>query len=175
MPTTVRPAAHDESMASRAVTPSSDAPYPTLVGTATTGAGVSPPTRLASAPSMPATTMTASAAASWSVAASSRCRPATPTSATSVGSRPWARSVATHSSATGRSAVPAVSTSTFPGRGRRDRQASVVPVRTAPGLLASHAFTWSSVARVSRTGADPSSVRSSATMAAHCSAVLPGA
>ena len=42
MPTTVTPAAHDESMASSAVTPSSDAPYPTLVGTATTGAGGQP-------------------------------------------------------------------------------------------------------------------------------------
>ena len=48
-------------MASSAVTPSRAAPYPVLVGTATTGAGVRPPTTLARAPSMPAMTTTASA------------------------------------------------------------------------------------------------------------------
>ena len=37
IPTTVTPLAHDACIASRAVTPSSPAPYPTDVGTATTG------------------------------------------------------------------------------------------------------------------------------------------
>ena len=41
IPTTVMPDEQADSMASSAVTPSSAAPYPVLVGTATTGAGVS--------------------------------------------------------------------------------------------------------------------------------------
>ena len=61
MPTTVTPDAHDDSIARSAVTPANDDPYPVLVGTATTGAPLSPPTTLASAPSMPATTTIASA------------------------------------------------------------------------------------------------------------------
>ena len=85
MPTTVTPAAHDASIASRAVTPSNDEPYPTLVGTATTGAATSPPTTLASAPSMPATTTTASTVASSSRPSSSRWSPATPTSVSTSG------------------------------------------------------------------------------------------
>src|SRR6202008_4311453 len=55
MSTTPVPAAQDDIIASSAVTPSSDAPYPTDVGTAITGAATSPPTTLARAPSMPAT------------------------------------------------------------------------------------------------------------------------
>ncbi len=80
MPTTVTPLAHDACIASSAVTPSSAEPYPTLVGTATTGAPVRPPMTLANAPSMPAITITASAEMISSSRASSRCRPATPTS-----------------------------------------------------------------------------------------------
>src|SRR5215212_2510216 len=117
IPTTVRPAAHDDSMDSRAVTPSKAAPYPVLVGTAITGAGVMPPTMLARAPSMPATTTTASAPASSSTVARRRWTPATPTSAFTEGCSPWATRVATHSSVTGRSEVPAVNTTTRPGQG----------------------------------------------------------
>ena len=62
IPTTVTPLAHEACIASSAVIPSRLAPYPTLVGTATTGPLVSPPITLASAPSIPATTTTASAA-----------------------------------------------------------------------------------------------------------------
>ena len=49
-------------MASSAARPPKLAPYPMLVGTATTGQAASPPTTLASAPSMPATTTMTSAA-----------------------------------------------------------------------------------------------------------------
>src|SRR5207249_179808 len=59
--TTVTPAAHELSMPSRAAIPPNEAPYPTLVGTAITGTGTSPPTTLGSAPSMPATTITTAA------------------------------------------------------------------------------------------------------------------
>ena len=85
------PGAQLANMASNAVTPWREAPYPVLVGTATTGAGVSPPTRLANAPSIPAMTTTASADMSRSVCSSSRWTPATPQSVTSTGSKPSAR------------------------------------------------------------------------------------
>src|SRR5205085_7444657 len=117
MPTTVIPAAHDACMASSAVIPSSAAPYPTLVGTATTGPLAMPPTTDASAPSMPAMTTTTSAVASVSISGSSRCTPATPTAVTRVGLNPYASSVAAHSLATGRSAVPAVTTTIVSVRG----------------------------------------------------------
>ena len=42
--TTVTPGAHEFSMARRAATPPNEAPYPTLVGTATSGTPVRPPT-----------------------------------------------------------------------------------------------------------------------------------
>jgi len=53
---------------------------PTLVGTPITGAATSPPTTLASAPSIPATTTTQSARSRSGSAAASRCSPATPAS-----------------------------------------------------------------------------------------------
>ncbi len=67
-------------MPSSAARPPNDAPYPTLVGTATSGTPVSPPTTDGSAPSIPATTMRQSASSNSSFAASNRCTPATPTS-----------------------------------------------------------------------------------------------
>ena len=82
-----------------------------LVGTAITGAEVRPVTTLANAPSMPATTRTTSAVAIRSCSSSTRCSPATPTSATTSVSWPYAVSTAVASRATGRSLVPAVSTS----------------------------------------------------------------
>src|SRR3954447_20637315 len=112
IPTTVIPEAQLESMASSAVTPSRAAPYPTLVGTATTGAAVRPPTTLASAPSMPATTTTAVAVANSWRWGTMRCRPATPTSLIRCTLTPKASKTTAHSSATGPSAVPAVTTST---------------------------------------------------------------
>src|ERR1700722_4627165 len=182
MPTTVRPDEHDESMVSSAVTPSSAAPYPVLVGTATTGAGVNPPTTLANAPSMPAITTTASAMAMVSISARSRCSPATPQSTRRVGSKPSAVRTATHSVATGKSAVPAVITATVPGRCVAARNTTVAngPLsETVPGPWPSEAptaetaLTCASVALVNRTG--PSvAVRSSSTTAAQCSGVLPG-
>ena len=80
MPTTVTPAAHELSMASSAVTPANEDPYPTLVGTAITGPEVRPPMTDANAPSMPATATTTSAVVNASRWANSRCRPATPQS-----------------------------------------------------------------------------------------------
>ncbi len=136
IPTTVMPDEQADSMVNNAVTPSSAAPYPVLVGTATTGAGVSPPTTLASAPSMPAITTTASAMAMVSASARRRCRPATPQSVSLVGSNPSARRTASHSVAIGRSAVPAVSTTTEPGRSDAGRNTTVekVPLSAmAPG------------------------------------------
>ena len=98
------------------------------------------------------------------------------------GREPSAPSTAMHSVATGRSAVPAVMTTTVPvrdGAGRKTTVASDPLSATAPGpkpsavAAAVTAFTWGSVARVSRTG--PSvSARSSSTTAAQCSGVLPG-
>ena len=144
-------------MASSAVTPSSAAPYPVLVGTATTGAGVRPPTTLARAPSMPAMTTTASAMARVSSSARSRCSPATPQSVSWVGAKPSAPSTAVHSVATGRSAVPAVMTTTMPvleGAGRKTTVERDPLSATAPGpkpsatAAAVTAFTCASVARV---------------------------
>ena len=112
-------------MASKAVTPSKAAPYPVLIGTATTGAAVIPPTRLARAPSIPATTTTASVSASSSAEASSRCTPATPQSARRVGGSPRAVRVAAHSRATGRSDVPAVTTRVRAARRGAGRQTTV--------------------------------------------------
>ena len=78
--TTDTPVAQELSMVKSAEMPPKLAPYPMLVGTATTGARTRPPTTLASAPSMPATAMITRAARSRSPSASNRCRPATPTS-----------------------------------------------------------------------------------------------
>jgi hypothetical protein len=64
--TTVTPDAQEFSMAKSAVTPPKLAPYPTLVGTATTGRSTSPLTTLGSAPSIPATTIKTRAAVSLS-------------------------------------------------------------------------------------------------------------
>ena len=69
-------------MASKAASPSNAAPYPTDVGTATTGALINPATTLGSAPSMPATTTTTAARRSNSRRSRIRCSPATPTSTT---------------------------------------------------------------------------------------------
>ena len=76
--TTVTPGAHEFSIPSSAATPPNEAPYPTDVGTATSGTPTSPPTTLGSAPSIPATTIRQSAASSRSRTAMIRCSPATP-------------------------------------------------------------------------------------------------
>ncbi len=75
-----------------------------------------------------------------------------------------------HSSATGRSAVPAVTTATRAPVAVAGRQATVVPVTVPP---AGRTAICSGVARVSTTG--PSApVSSSFTMAAQWSGSLPG-
>ncbi len=86
------------------------APYPVEVGTAITGLATSPPTTLASAPSIPATTTTASKARISSTRAMIRWIPATPTSRISVTDNPIADATAAASDATGPSAVPSVTT-----------------------------------------------------------------
>ena len=78
--TTEMPDAHDVSIPRSAANPSNDAPYPIDVGTATTGTSTSPPTTLASAPSMPAITMTTDALSNIARLWRSRWIPATPTS-----------------------------------------------------------------------------------------------
>ena len=143
-------------MASRAVTPPSPAPYPpTLVGTATTGAGSRPPTTLASAPSMPATTTMASAACSSSRWASSRCSPATPASATRAAPNPKARRVDWHSSATTRSAVPAVTTTTASGGPAPAATPPWSRVTDAARVGGQHGGDLLAVARLSTTGGHP--------------------
>src|SRR5437879_5488237 len=114
MLTTVTPDAHELSIPSSAAMPPNEAPYPTLVGTAITGTGTSPPTTLGSAPSMPATTMIAAALRSSSVCARMRWMPATPTSVNRATRLRSARAVTAASSATGRSLVPAVTIRTVP-------------------------------------------------------------
>ena len=112
---------------------------------------------------MPATTTTASAEASSSAASRMRWRPATPTSVIRRGRRPWATRVAAHSSATGRSAVPAVTTATRSGRSAAGRHTTVCRRRSAAspppasttvpsGLAARAAATWSASARDSTIG-----------------------
>src|SRR6266568_4834300 len=106
--TTVTPEAHELSIPSSAAMPPNEAPYPTLVGTAITGTGTSPPTTLGSAPSIPATTMITAALRSSSVWVRMRWMPATPTSVSRATRLRSARAVTAASSATGRSLVPAV-------------------------------------------------------------------
>src|SRR4051812_27946784 len=88
-----------------------------LVGTAITGQSTRPPTALGKAPSIPATQTIASAPASEGNLLSSLWMPATPTSTTNETSHPHASAVTRASSATGRSLVPAVTTTTRPTLG----------------------------------------------------------
>src|SRR6185436_14327153 len=112
--TTVTPGAQELSIPSSAATPPNDAPYPTLVGTATSGTPTSPPTTLGSAPSIPATTTRQSEATRSARAASTRCSPETPTSVTTCTPAPYTRAVSAASAATGASEVPADTTVTRP-------------------------------------------------------------
>src|SRR5689334_14022942 len=80
MLTTEMPGEQLLSIPSSAANPPKLAPYPTLVGTAITGAATRPATTLGSAPSIPATTITTLAFRSCGRQASRRCNPATPTS-----------------------------------------------------------------------------------------------
>ena len=74
MLTTAMPGEQLLSIPSSAANPPKLAPYPTLVGTAITGAAISPATTLGSAPSIPATTMTTLAARSCPRQDKRRCR-----------------------------------------------------------------------------------------------------
>src|SRR3954469_6473864 len=101
MLTTVTFDAQEFIIASSAVTPPNEAPYPMLVGTAITGTPTKPPTTLGSAPSIPAQTTTTRAPDKVSLCASSLWMPATPTSYTRRTSLPISSAVVTASSATG--------------------------------------------------------------------------
>jgi len=96
------------SIVNSAESPSKLEPYPTLVGTAITGQLIRPPITLASAPSIPATTITTLACWSRGMCFISRWSPATPTSQISSVFWPIISAVTLASSATGMSAVPAV-------------------------------------------------------------------
>src|SRR5262249_16759013 len=78
--TTETPDAQLLSMPRSAARPPKLAPYPTLVGTAMTGAATNPAITLGSAPSIPATATTARADSSRPRSPISRWIPATPTS-----------------------------------------------------------------------------------------------
>ena len=99
---------------SSAATPPNDAPYPTLVGTASTGAFTRPATTVGSAPSIPAQTINTRADCRDCFCASRRWIPATPTSAINSVVLPIRRVVTAASSATGKSLVPAQTTAIVP-------------------------------------------------------------
>lgn len=80
MLTTETPGAQAFSIVSNGATPDMAAPYPTLVGTATTGHLTSPATTPGIAPSIPATQMATPACSTEEMARRRRCMPATPTS-----------------------------------------------------------------------------------------------
>src|SRR6478672_6337018 len=175
MLTTVTPGAQELSMASSAATPPRDAPYPTLVGTATSGTPFSPPTTDGSAPSIPATTTRQSAAASRSRTPSSRCRPATPTSSIRSTPEPCTRTVSAASAATGASDVPALTTATVPravGSGPRvtARATGSIPASGRARATDASASSDSRVASTARSGCRSCRVRRIVTT---CSGVLP--
>jgi len=87
----------------------------------TTGRSTRPPTTLGRAPSIPATTTRARASRRRSAWCRRRCSPATPTSARCSTRAPIMRAVRVASSATGRSLVPALRTSTRPSPSRGSR------------------------------------------------------
>ena len=168
MLTTVTPGAHELSIASRAATPPNEAPYPTLVGTATSGTPVRPPTTDGRAPSMPATTTRQSAASRRSRTASSRWRPATPTSSITSAAAPCTRMLSAASAATGASLVPAETTATVP---RASGNGPSVAARATASTFASgsevatcaSASSESLVASTARSGCRSCSVRRIAT------------
>src|SRR5690625_2697709 len=154
--TTATPGAQALSIDSSGARPPNAAPYPTDVGTATTGALTRPATTLGSAPSIPAATTITRARRSRSKWASTRCSPATPTSMTKSVGLPRYRAVISASLATRRSEVPAASTTTRPplGAGGSAGQATISASGTysASGSAARTASACSGVARVNSVG-----------------------
>lgn len=94
--------------------PEKAAPYPVEVGTAMTGRPTSPPRTEKRDASIPAAAMTTSAFSISSSRERRRSTPATPTSGTSDEETPRYSSVRRASSATEKSAVPAVTIATVP-------------------------------------------------------------
>lgn len=111
--TTLTPAEQLLSIDKSAESPPKLEPYPTLVGTAITGLSTSPPTTLASAPSIPAMTIITFAPLMSFSFANNLCIPATPTSYILSTLFPNACAVTAASSATGISDVPAVTTAIY--------------------------------------------------------------
>ena len=82
--------------------------------------------------------------------------------------------MAVHSSATGRSAVPAAKTATSSDRGAAGRQTTVEPETWPSWWAASAAVACSASARDRTTGPPSGSASRSPTMATHCSTDFPG-
>ena len=120
-----------------------------------TGTSTSPATTLASAPSMPATATTTRAPRMMSIWSNRRCMPATPTSAINMTRLPKNVAVSTASSATGRSAVPAVTIAMYESvGGGGDCTTDIVRARPLYVAAAKRDFTASNTsceARVART------------------------
>lgn len=149
--------AQDCNIALRAASPRPPRPYPTEVGTPTTGARTSPANTVGSAPSRPANARYTSGwlRSSRSAARSNRWSPATPTSYAVTTRIPNSRRVARASSASGTSLVPALTTATTPGRysppngpESRTRRSLARNRRGSPRELSSRrARSWASVGR----------------------------
>src|SRR5699024_8375050 len=150
-------------------------PYPTEVGTATSGVPDSPATTEGRAPSIPATTTRASASSNSGLASSSRCSPATPTSLMRTGEAPKQRMVTSASAATHWSEVPAAITATVPvGRGIGPRVAVAETwYISASGSSATTAPRASGPSRVASTGRPGWAVCSRRSRATTCAGVLP--
>jgi hypothetical protein len=127
---------------------------------------------------MPATTIATSARSSTSRLCSSLCNPATPTSYTRSTATPSIRSVSAHSSATGRSPVPAVSSAT----GRLPSGAMAMRSHVATRAISTY-FRPGTAAVTSRAASEARRVTStfcsrrkiSRAMPMICSGVLPAA
>ena len=157
MLTTVTPGAQELSIASRAASPPNEAPYPTLVGTATSGTPTRPPTTEGSAPSMPATTIRQSACVELVAHGEQPVQPGDADVVDLVRRRRRARAtVSAASAATGASEVPALTIATVPrGRGQRaegGRAGDQVDRRRRRSATASRASSDSRVASTARSG-----------------------
>ena len=171
MPTTVMPAAHDASIDSSAVTPSKPAPYPVLVGTATTGAPghAADEARERALHAGDDDHRVGGHQRRRRRPAGGGCRPRPRRSGAPAGGRARSgrpRTRRRRDRPRCRPPRPAP----VPGPGPPARQATRrwrSPCTTAPGCAATTAATCSSSARVSSTG-PPGSRSSSPTTATHC-------
>src|SRR6476619_4817096 len=175
MLTTPTPGAQAFNMVNSAAMPPKAAPYPTEVGTAITGAETNPATTPGNAPSIPAKTTITRALRSTASRPSTPCRPATPTSTTSSVARPRNSATNCASRATGRSDVPAHTTTTSPpvGAGGSPGQATRPDGVSwnAPGSSATTASACRGPARVNNV--TPGRSRTAAAITDNCWGVFP--